>query len=120
MPSARGHELLVTIEPELHGSARPERERGADVLEHDLLLDAEPSADPGLDDPHAPERKLVHARDDAADVERDLRARDDDEPVLLVEVGRRDVGLGRVRVDVVDAVSLNGHTTLLIRRQWAA
>ena len=104
MPRPRGNELLVALQHYLDRSACPQRERGADVFQNDLLLDAEAAAYGGLDHSHARQRKLIHTGDYPPRMERDLRASYHDEAVLLVHVRERHVRLGRRRVDVLNTV----------------
>ena len=90
-----GHELLFAGVLQLHRPAGGDGQVRADVLDHHLLLVAEPAADARFDDADALDRQPQHRRQDAAGVERHLRAGADHQAVILIPVGDADERLDR-------------------------
>ncbi len=86
MPRARGDELFLPGEDDERRPPRAQGDERGQVLEEDLLLHPESPADPRLDDADSVKGDVEDPRDDPAHVKRDLGARPDDEPPVLVQV----------------------------------
>jgi len=85
-----GEELLLARILHLDRPPGCDGQVRADVLDQHFLFVAKAAADARLDDPDTFDGQAEHRREDAPRMERHLRARPDDQPVILVPVGDAD------------------------------
>ena len=104
MTRARAGEFLRPRVLEAHRSAGGNGQVRAEVFKQHLLLAAKPAANARLDDPDAAQRQAQQRGNDAAHVERHLRARAHHQAVILIPVGKARMRLDRSLLHLVHPI----------------